>query len=450
MDFILDVIHQRMCLALHPHRRKLMKRWLIKMHVAALLCGAALLWACPGMADGVATPQGNDPVITKIFSAMLGADLQTVADIYKTSTDPVIHIVAAMVIERMHYNLDASSRDAETCMDTLIDSRPGTALMCGQFESANLRLAGRPGDADAKEAALIARFEGRSVDVQLSRMKAYGKQSAHEPIFAVDVPAQDFTLPLVYSERDPSPHIKAQANGQEIELLIDTGAHDVAISEDMARKLGVEVTGTPISFSGWITKQEPGKRGLLKELKVGPVVWHNIPVLIVSNKRTALMGINMIAPLGSVRISRSTLTVGDAATENTKCDAPMLISSTFWGDGLSIAVPMLIEGQWSTVRLDTGAYLYLLGTAKALDTATALRRSKRGVNDIGGSHLANTNNAKVKLEISGQPVEVYFDVLTDSEVRWPITLGAGALRDMDFLMDFKHQHMCLLLHPDLH
>jgi hypothetical protein len=45
---------------------------------------------------------------------------------------------------------------------------------------------------------------------------------------------------------------------------------------------------------------------------------------------------------------------------------------------------------------------------------------------------------------------VYFDVLTDSEVRWPITPIAGALRDMDFLMDFKHQHMCLLLHPDLH
>ena len=427
-----------------------MKLTKIKTHMIALLCGSALLWTGSVSADETATSQANDPVITKIYSAMQDADLQTVADIYKTSTDPVIHIVSAMVIERMHYNLDASSRDAEACMDTLIDSRPVTAVMCGQFESANLHLAGRDGDANAMEATLIKRFEGRGVDGPLSRMKAYAKRSDKLPVFAVDVPAQGFTLPLVYSERDPSPHVKAQANGQEIELLIDTGAHDVAISDEMARKLGVEVTSTPITFSGWITKQEPGKRGLLKELKVGPVVWHNIPVLIVSNKRTALMGINMIAPLGSVRISRSTLTVGDAATENTKCDAPMLISSTFWGDGLSIAVPMLIEGQWSTVRLDTGAYLYLLGTAKALDTATALRRSKRGINDIGGKHLASTNDAKVKLEISGQPVEVYFDVLTNSEVHWPITLGAGALRDMDFLMDFKHQHMCLLLHPDLH
>ena len=313
-----------------------MKLWKIKMHVAVLLCGTALLWASSGMTDEVATPQGNDPVITKIFSAMQGADLQTVADIYKTSTDPVIHIVSAMVIERMHYNLDASSRDAEICMDTLIDSRPGNALMCGQFESANLRLAGRNGDADAKEAALIARFEGKGVDGQLSRMKAYATQNAKRPVFAVDVPAQGFTLPLVYSERDPSPHVKAQANGHEIELLIDTGAHDVAIGESQAAKLGVEVLDTPIRFSGWITKQEPGKRGLLKELKVGPVTWHNIPVLIVDNKRTSLMGMNLIAPLGSVRISRSTLTVGDAASEGAHCDAPMLISSTFWGDGFGL------------------------------------------------------------------------------------------------------------------
>jgi clan AA aspartic protease (TIGR02281 family) len=420
------------------------------MHMTALLCGAALLWTGSAMADDVTTPHGNDPVITKIYSAMQDADLQTVADIYKTSTDPVIHIVSAMVIERMHYNLDASSRDAETCVNTLIDSRPGTAIMCGQFESANLHLAGRDADADAMEAALIKRFEGRGVDVQLSRMKAYANRGNKQPVFAVDVPAQGFTLPLVHSEHDPSPHVKAQANGHEIDLLIDTGAHDVAISEEQASKLGVQVLDTPISFSGWITKQEPGKRGLLKELKVGPAVWHNIPVLIVSNTRVSLMGINMIAPLGSVRISRSTLTVGDAATENTHCDTPMLTSSTFWGDGLGLAVPMPIEGQWSTVRLDTGAYLYLLGTAKALEQATALRRSKREVNDIGGKHLANTDHAKVKLEISGQPIEVYFDVLTDSAVRWPITLGAGALRDMDFLMDFKHQHMCLLLHPDLH
>jgi predicted aspartyl protease len=427
-----------------------MKLSKIKTHMIALLCGASLLLAHAASADDAPAAQGNSPVITKIFNAMQGADLQTVADIYKTSTDPVIHIVSAMVIERMHYNLDASSRDAEICMDTLIDSRPGNALMCGQFESANLRLAGRNSDADAKEAALITRFEGKGVDDQLARMKAYAKQSAKLPALSVDVPAQGFTLPLVYSEQGLIPHVKAQANGHEIELMIDTGAQNVALDEDRARKLGVEVLDTPINFSGWITKQEPGKRGLLKELKVGPVTWHNIPVLIVSNKRIAIMGINMIAPLGSVRINRSTLSVGDAATENTKCDAPMLISSTFWGDGFGLIVPMLIEGQWGTARLDTGAYLYLLGTAKALDTATALRRSKRNVNDIGGQHLANTDNAKVKLEISGQPIEVYFDVLTNSEVRWPMTLGAGALRDMDFLMDFKQQHMCLLLHPDLH
>ena len=42
-----------------------------------------------------------------------------------------------------------------------------------------------------------------------------------------------------------------------------------------------------------------------------------------------------------------------------------------------------------------------------------------------------------------------FVLYTDSDAPHPITLGAGALRDMDFLLDFRRQHMCFLLHPDL-
>jgi hypothetical protein len=85
-----------------------------------------------------------------------------------------------------------------------------------------------------------------------------------------------------------------------------------------------------------------------------------------------------------------------------------------------------------------------------LEQVTTLHRGKSAMIDIGGRHLANTDSAKVKLTISGQPIEMYFAVYTDSNNFWPITLGAGALRDMDFLLDFKHQHLCFPLHHDLH
>ena len=58
--------------------------------------------------------------------------------------------------------------------------------------------------------------------------------------------------------------------------------------------------------------------------------------------------------------------------------------------------------------------------------------------------------AKVRMTISGQPFRIYFTVLTESDARHAITLGADALRDMDFLLDFRHQHLCFPLHAGLH
>lgn len=111
----------------------------------------------------------------------------------------------------------------------------------------------------------------------------------------------------------------------------------------------------------------------------------------------------------------------------------------------------LVNDMPRSVMLDTGASRYLLGTKAALDEVTVLHRGKLAMDDIGGRHaFANAQSAKVRLTIAGQPIDVYFAVYTDSGSPHAITLGAGALRDMDFLLDFRHQHMCLLLHPDLH
>jgi hypothetical protein len=71
--------------------------------------------------------------------------------------------------------------------------------------------------------------------------------------------------------------------------------------------------------------------------------------------------------------------------------------------------------------------------------------------DIGDNYaFAAVKNAKVNITLAGQPIDMYFDVYSNSDMRWPVTLGAGALRDMDFVFDFRHQHMCFELHPNLH
>lgn len=51
----------------------------------------------------------------------------------------------------------------------------------------------------------------------------------------------------------------------------------------------------------------------------------------------------------------------------------------------------------------------------------------------------------------GQPFDIYFDVLADGNVPGPgpMIMGASALRDMDFVLDFSHQRMCFALHSHL-
>lgn len=420
---------------------------LIATATLAVACGAA------GADDGSAkTGSGNRSAESAAIQALLATlprgDLETVANIYKASNDPATHIVSAMILERMHYRLDASTTDAQTCEDTLIETQPHIALLCGQFASGNLRLAGRYKEANAKEAQIVERFQGHHVDKDLANMKAFLETDGKEPPLEIDVPAQSTTIPLVYDEHDLRPHAKAEANGHELTLLVDTGANNMTLSESRAKELGVEATGTA-SFSGMLTKNEAGKRGILKELKVGSIVWHNVPVLITPEEH-ALMGANLLAPLGVVRISKDKLVVGDDALTGTTCDTPMLTGSNPWGTNIRLMPALQIEGQWSTVMLDSGAGMYLLGTAKALELATAMHRQTMNLGDIGGTHHASTMTAKVHVVISGQPIDIYFETLTDSSLPWPILLGGSALRDMDFLLDFKHQHLCFPLHANLH
>ena len=100
--------------------------------------------------------------------------------------------------------------------------------------------------------------------------------------------------------------------------------------------------------------------------------------------------------------------------------------------------------------LDTGSYLYLLGSASVMQQLQTGHRATAVFGDVGGLHpFAHTALGKVHMTISGQPMEIYFSVLTDSTMPSPLTLGAGALRDMDFLLDFRRQHLCFDLHPGL-
>jgi len=392
-------------------------------------------------------------IIQKITIAMNRADLKTVAEMYQSSADPVVHALSAMAIERIHFNLDNATKDAALCQQTLADTRPHVALFCGQVEAGNLRLAGRYKEAIDKEAALVKQFESadRVLEKQVAPMRSFVASAGASPQLSVERPVGTITLDLKQRADDDisSPTIKAKANGHSIDLIMDSGASTVVIGEDQARSIGVKLSSVAgKSTGGWLSKGVPSKAGTLEELTFGGIAMHNVPVVVVP-REIALIGVNYLAPLGAIRISKSKMIITEDASDAT-CGSPMLVGTSVFGDYLRVLPQLSVEGSTETVLLDTGAHEYLLGSKKALDEVTALHRGKIGFGDIGTSMTANVKSAKVNLTISGQPFQVYFDVLSDSENLWPITLGAGALRDMDFVLDFKNQHMCFALHSDLH
>ncbi|WP_430390092.1 aspartyl protease family protein [Dyella sp. 20L07] len=395
------------------------------------------------------SPAAENADLTAIGKAMQGADAPTLIKLYQESKDPIVHVWAAMALERVHFNLDAATADALTCERSLFDTYPAVALQCGQFRAGNLHLAGRPADGDAVERELITRYRGHRVERQLDSMQAYLDQSASVPSLSYDLSAGDVELPL--KDTVSVPTIAAKANGHDIDLMLDTGASDLILGEEQARHYGVKPLDKSGHLSGWLSQGVPAKAGLLDSLQLGTITLHNVPVTVVPQP-FALMGANLMAPLGTLRFSSKSVLIYGNDTSPPACETPMLAGSGLWGTGLRLLPQLLVNDQPQSVMLDTGASRYLIGTREALDEVTVLHRQKSAMRDIGGNHtLANAQSAKVKLTIADQPFDMLFEVYTDStSIRHPITLGAGALRDMDFLLDFRHQHMCFLLHPNLH
>jgi predicted aspartyl protease len=281
-------------------------------------------------------------------------------------------------------------------------------------------------------------------------MKNYQRRGSGIPSLIFEQPAATTTLAL--KQDSPSPTFAASGNSHAFDLTLDTGAFDLVLGQAQAKSLGVKLFDQSMHVSGVLSKDVPAQRGLLDTLQLGDITLHNVPVTVIPQS-IALLGANLVAPLGTLRVSRSSLTISGTkqASSTQTCDTPMLVASDVWGRSLTVVPQLLIDDAPRAVMVDTGAGSYLIGSKQALNDVTTLHRDKSAMNDIGDAYaFASVKKAKVNLTIADQPINMYFDVYSNSDQPWAITLGAGALRDMDFVFDFQHQHICFALHPHLH
>lgn len=99
-------------------------------------------------------------------------------------------------------------------------------------------------------------------------------------------------------------HVDALVNGTVVSFLVDTGASDVALSSDDARRLGFDVNklnyNVPYQTANGVTMAAPVT---LDEIKMGDIVVRNVRASIGrGDMNMSLLGMSFLNQIGSIEV----------------------------------------------------------------------------------------------------------------------------------------------------
>lgn len=99
-------------------------------------------------------------------------------------------------------------------------------------------------------------------------------------------------------------HLDAQVNGQDARFLVDTGADTVAINEDEAQRLGIDLAGA--DFQPIVqTASGPGlgARVRIERLTIGGTDLGGVSAVVIRGLPINLLGQSVLRRLGKVELS---------------------------------------------------------------------------------------------------------------------------------------------------
>lgn len=411
-------------------------------------CGWLMLTTA--LAAAASAAPDDQKLIHEVQQAVGTADVPALAGLYRHPPDDAARALAAMGLERIHYNLDQSSADAQLCERALFDSRPAVAYFCAVFDNGNLRLREGRAAADAAEAGMAERFAGHVPEPRLDRLRGYARARAGTPAFTVDLPDRDFALPLEHAPGSDIGALEVAAHGEKALLMVDTGSGGILLDAATAKRLGVHMLDRGTHVSGVLSRHVEAQEGMLDQLGMGSVTLRHVPVL-VGKGRARLVGLDVLKSLGAFRIARDAITVYRTPAQRPACEQPLLVASDPWGNTIRATVALSIDGKLHTALIDSGSAFYLSADGPAMQELATTYAHRMRLHDIGPRvHAARVGQATARVVISGQPIEMTFGVIKDATLPWRYVLGSGALDDMDFYFDFPGRHSCQLLHAGLH
>jgi hypothetical protein len=426
------------------------KRMLLVAFSSALTMLASPLTA-RAAAEKPSSVASEAMAVLMVERALAQADIPVLARMYQTSTDPVTRVLAAMALERIHFNLEKSSEDASVCERSLIDTKPGIAFFCARFANGNLRLAKGARQADADELDIARRFAGKVPEAELDHLRSYVAGRAAIPDMQVIKPPTPFSIPVERSLANSRlPTVEVESQGRKARLIVDTGSSALTLDQGTAHDLGVRMLDRTGKTNGLLSRDIPVSYGMLDELRIGAATMRNVPVTVVPAPRR-LIGIDILRQFGSFSLGEKAIVVGDINGAGKACKEPLLVASDVWGNHLRVVIALSIDGQLRTTLLDSGTSNWLSSDQSTIDQLHTRGAARMTIRDMGShQHAARVSQATADLDISGQPFTISFEVVKDASLPWHYILGSGALQYMGFHFDFNNRHTCLLLHDHLH
>ena len=99
-----------------------MKSWFMVGLAALATVTTGSSWAQSAPASASSSPSAPAPASMSapqaaqaVNVALAKADVPAMAALYQENPDPAVHVLAAMALERIHYNLDKATEDARLC-----------------------------------------------------------------------------------------------------------------------------------------------------------------------------------------------------------------------------------------------------------------------------------------------------------------------------------------------
>jgi clan AA aspartic protease (TIGR02281 family) len=392
------------------------------------------------------TPQGKPSravLVLTLNHALVVADLDGLTAQYQ-STDPVVHALAAMAIERLHGNFEQSSKIARMCETNLEASEPFVAHYCARFAAANLRLMGDRQGSSAEEESIAERYKA-----VLPPSIINNPDITQAPLYkslapmTVRVPDGITTVPVKKAPRHGSNVVDVTVDGQPVQMTLDTGAF-TALGEETARKLGVKVLlEKDGSVRGVLGGTADKKLGFIDKLMIGDIEVDNVPVSILPDERN-LIGTDVLQRLGTFEIQRDALLAYGPSASTPHCETPLLIGTTFWGSPPKLIQRIPIDGVPQNVAFDSGSAFYLT-TNQAYTQGPLEHGGQLRIRDANhGSQPVRYAEVTSKVEMAGKSYQLTYAAIENVELPYKYILGAGSLQDVRLFVDFRKQVSCLL------